>query len=267
MTRKFTTTSLQDLFSFPFKDPDWKNKFLIGSLISLAGYIIPIIPFLIVYGYGAEIMRRITVRHEAPSLPEWDDWSKYLIDGLRLFGLGFVYMLPVILLFVGGYALMLAGIFIPGLAAETAGADSDAVGALMGLGSIAGTVGFIALFGVGMVLTLGLSFLLPAAANHLIAKDEFAAGFRFKEWWPIFRANIAGFLISYLILMAVGMVLGFAVQIVYLTIICCCLVPFLSAPITMYIVTVGSAMLAQAYQEGESNLHAKITPHPDNSTD
>jgi hypothetical protein len=102
MTNSFTSDELLALAKFPFTDPRWKNKFLIGGLLSLAGYAIPVLPLLFVYGYCAQIMRRIIVENEAPYLPEWEDWGKFLQDGLKLFGVGLVYSLPGLIFFCGG---------------------------------------------------------------------------------------------------------------------------------------------------------------------
>ncbi|NJN99342.1 MAG: DUF4013 domain-containing protein [Anaerolineales bacterium] len=89
-----TTDNLQALAKFPFTDPRWKNKFLIGSLLHLAGYAIPLIPLIFVYGYCAQIMRQIIVEKRDPYMPEWEDWGKFLQDGLKLTGVGLIYSLP-----------------------------------------------------------------------------------------------------------------------------------------------------------------------------
>src|SRR6185503_7118827 len=94
MTTSFTTDNLQTLAKFPFTDPQWKNKFLIGGLLTLAGYAFPLLPLLFVYGYCAQIMRRIIVEKGEPYLPEWQDWGKFLLDGLKLGGVGLIYILP-----------------------------------------------------------------------------------------------------------------------------------------------------------------------------
>ena len=81
MSQSFSSEDLKQLFAFPFQDPRWQNKFLIGSLVVFAGFIIPLIPFFFVYGYMAQIMRRIIVEKGEPFLPEWDDWGKLFVDG------------------------------------------------------------------------------------------------------------------------------------------------------------------------------------------
>lgn len=248
MTQSFTSDSLQALAVYPFQTPDWKNKFLIGSLVVFASYIIPIIPLLALYGYAAQIMRRIIVENGEPFLPEWDDWGKLMTDGLKLLGAGLVYSLPGLILLCGGYAMMFGMVFSTSLWAES----GDEI--LPGLMGLFGSLGFFACFGLGMVLFLVAYIFLPPAVGHLIATDQFGAAFRWQEWWPIFRANLSGFLISYALLMGFWFVLSFALQILYFTIIGCCLLPFILPPVTIYMTLIGSSLFAQAYRIGLERL-------------
>jgi hypothetical protein len=58
LAQSLTTDAVKALLVYPFEDARWKSKFLIGSLILLANYAIPVIPFILLYGYTAQIMRR-----------------------------------------------------------------------------------------------------------------------------------------------------------------------------------------------------------------
>jgi len=93
MAKKPLDIDLAQILTFPFQDQDWLKKFLIASLLVLFSFI-PVIPLVLLLGYAAEIIRRIAVDHESPSLPEWDDLSLYFNEGIRLFGVGAVYMVP-----------------------------------------------------------------------------------------------------------------------------------------------------------------------------
>jgi hypothetical protein len=66
MANSYSSDDLIALAKFPFNDPQWQTKFLIGSLVILAGYIVPIIPLFFVYGYSFQIMRRIIVEKGTP---------------------------------------------------------------------------------------------------------------------------------------------------------------------------------------------------------
>jgi hypothetical protein len=88
------------ILTFPSQDQAWLKKFLITSALVFFSFILVVL----LLGYAAEIIRRIAMDHESPSLPEWDDFN----EGFRFFGVGAVYLIPETLLFVIGYV----GIFI-----------------------------------------------------------------------------------------------------------------------------------------------------------
>jgi hypothetical protein len=249
MTTSFTSDDLQALLKFPFDDPGWTNKLLIGSLLLFAGYVVPIIPIVFVYGYYAQIERRIIVEGGEPSLPEWDDWGRFFSDGLKLTGVIVVYMLPLIVFFCAGYGIFVGLIFGPE-AAMRAAPDPESISPLMTFLPFLGMLIWLVLFALGMIGLLAVGLILPVATSHVIATGQFAAGFRISEWWPIFRANLAGYLISFILILGVWMALSFAVQVLYLTVILCCLVPFILAPLSMYIMIIGSVLFGQAYRTG-----------------
>ncbi|MBE7474783.1 MAG: hypothetical protein DPW09_28830 [Anaerolineae bacterium] len=247
----FTTEDLQVLAKFPFTDPRWKTKFLIGGLLHLAGYIIPFIPIMFVYGYCAQMMRQIIVEKRDPFMPEWDNWEKFLQDGLKITGVTLIYSLPGLIFFCGGYGLFAATIIGAGAASENLSRDSAPLTALVPLLGMASWLGG---FGLGMVLMLvGLAF-LPVAVGHVIATDQFSAAFRVREWWSIFRANLSGYVITYVLMFGFWMALSFAIQILYFTVIFCCLLPFVMAPVMMYTMIIASVLFAQAYQVGAQKL-------------
>ena len=252
MSQAYTTTDLKELFAYPFQDPEWKKKFLIGSLLVIGGYIIPIIPFVVIYGYIAQIMKRIIVDKGEPFLPEWDDWGKLLTDGFKLLGAVVVYMLPLFFILFGGYLVLFLVITVSTTVGVTEGSEAPSV--LMALGPLVGGVGFMALYCLAMLFALAIGVVLPAIMGHVIATDEFAAAFRVQEWWAIFRANLGGFLIAYVVLLAISAALNFVFIFIYLTIILCCLLPFLLGPLSMYIMTIYSVVFAQAYREGVEKL-------------
>jgi hypothetical protein len=251
MTQAFTTESLQALFAFPLRDPNWKTKLLIGVLLVVVGMFIPIVPLFVLGGYCAQIMRRMIVEGGDPYLPEWDDWGRLLTDGLRVYGAGFVLMLPLGLLFLLGYGLLISPAF---LAAWMDAAEAEAQAPVLIFPMFLGTLGGMAVFGIAMLLVFVASALLPPAIAHVVAKNEFTAAFRFSEWWRIFRANLGGFLIAYGLVMGLYIILGFALQIVSMTIVLCCVLPILSAAVGVYVMLIANVLFAQAYREGRDKL-------------
>jgi len=75
MSETLSTGSLKTLFRFPFRQPGWQSRFMVGSLLSVANYVIPILPSIWTGGYLVRIVRQ-TVRGEEPALPAWDDWAR-----------------------------------------------------------------------------------------------------------------------------------------------------------------------------------------------
>jgi hypothetical protein len=250
-TQSFTTDNLKDLLTFPFEDDDWKTKFLIGSLIVVAGFVIPLIPFFFLYGYMMQIMRHIIVEKGKPFLPEWDDWGKLFVDGAKLLGAMLIYMLPIIVLvMIGSFIMFLLPMLGIPFAITGGEENPEAAGAMMGVLSMLSTLAFLVIMGISTIFGLAIGIVAPAIIGHVAATDDFGAAFRLKEWWAIFKANVGGFLLAYLIVLAISMVLNSILGFLYCTIILCCLVPFLTAPITLYTVIISGALFGEAYRDG-----------------
>jgi hypothetical protein len=105
-----------------------------------------------------------------------------------------------------------------------------------------------------MLLMLTGLVIVPVAAGHVIATNQFGAAFRVREWWSIFRANLSGYLITYVLILGFWMALSFAIQILYFTVIFCCLLPFVMAFVMMYVMIIASVLFAQAYEAGVKKL-------------
>lgn len=71
--------------AFPFQDRSAWKKVAIGSLVCLFMPIVPVFPFLFLYGYTARVVRHILQSGDL-YLPEWDRWDELLADGLRILG-------------------------------------------------------------------------------------------------------------------------------------------------------------------------------------
>ncbi|MEM7343355.1 MAG: DUF4013 domain-containing protein [Chloroflexota bacterium] len=252
MSQEFSTEGLQALATFPFEDTDWKRKFTIGSLITLAGFIIPVVPLLVIYGYAIKIMREIILENKAPFLPDWDDWGQYLKDGFKLLGVGILYLLPMYLAMIVGGLLIFGSIsLIP--------VDSEAASVVI---PIVGGIGGVTLFAIIMIFSLGLGIYLPVVIAHVIAKDSFRAAFDYKACWALFRANLSGFLLTYVIILAFSLLLNLGLQIVMMTIIGCCFLPFLMPAVILYLTIIQGVLYAQAYSHAVIALDNSSTEIP-----
>jgi hypothetical protein len=74
-------------------------------------------------------MHAIIVEKEPPSLPNWDGWGSLFTDGLKVFGISFIYSLPFLVLFFGGFGLF----FATTMFAEIGSGDPNAPPSLTGL--------------------------------------------------------------------------------------------------------------------------------------
>jgi hypothetical protein len=251
-----TIDQIQYLFTFPFKDVEWKRKFLIGFLLYLAGFIIPIIPWIFVSGYIAKIIK-MGIAGKDYELPEWDDWGDLFNKGLQLMGVGFIAALPFIVLFGCGYLFMMSPAFLSGFGTSSYGDDYSPIWVFMPL---LGTFGGMCAMGLGMIFSLLIGVLMPPAISHVIAEDQFSAAFRVSEWWPIFKANLGGYLIAYILIMGTAFSITFVFQLLYMTFVLCCLIPFVMSLISIYIGIVTGAIFGQTYRIGKENIEFVFLP-------
>lgn len=250
MTNQASVDQLTYLFKFPFKDQDWKSKLLIAFLLTLASIIIPIVPVIFLAGYAATIMK-MGIDGEEFHLPEWADWDELLIKGLRLFGVGFIATLPLILLFACSYLTLMAPAFST-LFIDPSNADE--LSPAWALSFLVAPFGGMCLIGLSMFLALFIGFIIQPAIGHTVAESRFSAAFRFPQWWAILKANIGGYLISYILILGSIVLMTFAAQFLYLTLVLCCLVPILGSLMGVYLSVIMGAMSGQAYRVGRENL-------------
>ena len=241
---------LNQIFTFPFKDAESRKYFLIGCAVALAGFIIPVIPYLLLFGYAARIAKQI-FNGEAPRMIAWDDWEGMLKDGARMFGVRMVYSLPLLILVI---PLALMGMGLPIIMANVNSADAEAIIVIF-------SMIMLAVMCLIIPISLPLAAIIPAAEMHAVDKNEFAAGFRFGEWWAIFRANLGGFVAAFAIYYVASLILTIALQIIIATLILSCLLPILVPAMTTYLMLIMYATIAQAYKVGKDKLaQAEISP-------
>jgi len=264
MNTAISLDGVQAIFSYAFKDPRWKMKFLIGTLLGFAGFIIPILPGIFLLGYCATIMRQIIVEHADPSLPEWADFGALFSRGLKMLGNSIIFSLPVAILAVGGYALMMIPIFADAITQRSSNNFYAPMGGLQMFSMLAG----MGVFSLGMLLTLPILFFMIPAITHGVAKDSFSAAFHVREWWKILRANVGGFMTALVVIWGAYFLLVFGLQILYMTIILCILIPFVMSILMFYMSLVTAAAVAEAYRRGVEKLGpaaapSEVTPLPE----
>ena len=258
MTTTTTVDQISYVFTFPFQDSDWKRKLGIGFLIFLAGFLIPLIPWILAYGYFARLTRVAHDNQGRPELPEWDEWGQLALDGLRLAVVYFVALLPFFLAFGCGYL----SFFLPAfssLAVEGAQVEEALILTLTSMGA---TFLGIMVFSLGLVLMFVITFILPPLLAHVAVQDRLGAALEVGQWWGILRANLGGFAISYILLFGSAFLLFYAIQLVYATLILCCLIPFLISLLAVYLTAVSGALVGQSYWVGKEKVAGQIPPGP-----
>jgi len=239
---------LNRLFYFPIENKEARKNFLIGALLILASFIIPIIPYLLVIGYLARIMRQV-INGEKPHMTDWDDWETLFKDGAKLFGVRLIYSLPLLLLLLP----IMLGLFVMPILASM----SDRLNEVVYL-----TYWTLPLFVICLLpLSLSFSLIIPVAEAHVVAKGSFSAGFRIGEWWAIFRKNIGGFVVAFMIFYGTSMLMSIVFQIIFMTIILICLLPLILPVYSMYMSTIMYTTFAQAYREGREKLGSPVANH------
>ncbi|MBI9050577.1 MAG: DUF4013 domain-containing protein [Anaerolineaceae bacterium] len=249
MSTTFTTAPIKQVLTYPFKDERWQGKVIIGMLIGLANFIIPILPALIVSGYYYQIMHRILVDDGELHLPEWDDWGKLIKDGWRLFCVNFIYNLPGVIFIMMGAVIYFVGVFAFTLASTEYSVPEESIFLLflfMGIMFVCLTI--------GMVLAVVGGIAAPPALCNTVKHDSFKAAFRFSEWWRVLKANFGGFFIALLIGFGVYMIIMFVAQIFYMTMLCSCLMLPISMIGGYYFALVFYAIIPLVYKEGLEKL-------------
>jgi hypothetical protein len=188
-------------FSFVFEDENWVAKIIIGGIIA----IIPVIGWFFVIGYMVGIARNVIQNNPRP-LPEWSDFGQMLVDGLYGFVIGFVYMLPLIIVACIFYA--------PGMWLFSGdNGDAGTAGAMFSccFSFFAVLYGFFAGW-----------FLIPSALGRYADTDDLGSALRINEVLDLSRANPGAFLVALLVSVLAGFLAGFGV------ILCCIGVLFTS---------------------------------------
>jgi hypothetical protein len=256
MPQATAITPLKDLFKFPFQGAKWRNNFIIGSVLMFAGSIVPIIPLVFVSGYTVQVMRR-AIRGDDLELFDWDDWGKLGIDGLRLMLVWLVYLLPGIVVSVGGFFLYFVVSFASPFLAIAAEEGSEALVGLLVMGSVFGSLAVLMLsMFIGSILILLGIIPLPAATANFIAKDEVGAAFRVREWWPVLRTNKLGYFVAWVVILGLLAVIYTITMIAYYSCVLCCFIPVIAAPLSFYLSLIGAALFGQVYRESKVMLAA-----------
>ena len=245
MSELSITSALKDAFKFPFESEDGRSRFLIGSLISLANLILPIVPAIFVYGYVISVMRQV-INGEKPHMPAWNDWGKFGLDGLKALLVGLVYMLPATIISAGGWVLYTV-LYTSGVVITTSN-SSEWMGVVLMFSAM--VILFLSL-GIGMFFNILGGIPLPVALSHWVAQDRLSAAFNFKTTWQTIKADKWGYFITWGVILGVGTLLYLVCIMFYYTIILCFLTFILMIPAGFYLMLVALALFGQFYRDNK----------------
>ncbi len=249
----FSSSNLKNIFTYPFEDENWKKKLAIAGGLTLASFIIPIVPWLAVVGYMMRIIKQVVESDGEPALPEWDDWGELLLNGLKWIGQYFIYTLPLIVLLFVGYGAMFFPMLLTGLAAESGDTGGEGLFAIIFMLSMGGSY-FI--FGLIMLLSILLGFFQSVIISHISVTEQFSAAFRFREWWRILRSNTGEFLLAFVFVLGISTLFYIVYMFFSLTIVLICLLPFLLAAASAYMMTVIAPLFGQVYRASLEKMKA-----------
>ncbi|MBE9478838.1 MAG: DUF4013 domain-containing protein [Chloroflexi bacterium] len=181
-------------FSFPFQDEDWIKKIVLTAVISL----IPLIGQFALMGWMVELTRRV-IRGDAEPLPDWADFGGILVLGLKMFVIGFVYALPLILI-----ALPM-GIF-------SSFTDNDSAAAIYSFVMMCFSC-------FAMIYGLALAFFFPAAVGELAVTDNLGEAINPTNIIAHVRAAPNAYLLAFLGTIVAGFLAGFGIILCFIGII------------------------------------------------
>ena len=216
-------------FTYMFEEEDWVTKILLAIVISF----IPLIGPFAVSGWMVEISSRV-IHDDDEKLPDWSGFVDYMIKGLVVMLIGFVYMLPFIVLTICGVTL--AAITSEG------GDTASAMGAIFGL----------CIGGAALVYAILVGFLLMAAIGIYADTGEIGAAFRIGEAFKLLKAAPGAYLMVFLGALLAGLV-------AFLGLILCFIGVFVTAT---YAQAVIANLYGQAYREAKANLSNDYLPEP-----
>lgn len=158
-------------FTYIFEDQRWFEKLIVPLLVTL----IPVVGGMATVGYIMRVTRNVAANQAAP-LPQFE-FGTDLRLGFKMFVAGFVYMLPVMLI----YLIIMLPLSLIG--------DSDAM---------TGIVALVGIFGILLILAYGLllAVMMPVITAKVAVQEEIKAAFQFKDVFRRLKNNFTAWLIA-----------------------------------------------------------------------
>jgi hypothetical protein len=244
MTVQIEGVPLNRVLSFPFSDRQAFRRFLLAAGLTLAGFLIPVLPGLFVSGYSIRILR-LAIREGKVEMPDWSGENQLLMDGIYSTIISLAYILPGLITLIGGFILYIISFVLVIPSPEQADATS-----VFGI--------FIPMFILFASMALGLALLmlsvipLPVALCRFADEGRLGAAFNFREIFGAVKKNPLGYIAALVVCFGLMYILYFFYLIAYMTVILCCpgyLIMLAGIPAAGIIYL---AMVGLAYRQGKT---------------
>jgi hypothetical protein len=157
---------LMEALEYPRRSEKVLETVLIGGVLTLLSFLL--VPLVFLAGYLIRVLDRTAHGDEEP--PVFDDWRELGVDGLKALAVGIVYgLVPAV---VVGVLVLISGLGFMG---------GDAMATL-------GFLGLLVSFLAGIVLTLAVAYLAPAALANVAEHRTIGAGFDLAELKPVWTS-------------------------------------------------------------------------------
>jgi hypothetical protein len=244
-----TNASLKEILRFPFREEDWQSRFLIGIGLLLGGFVIPLVPFVLVAGYTLRVTRQ-AARGEALRLPPWDDWGALALDGLKVAAINLAYLGPGILIWIVGMGLYFVASFAFPLIIPLLERNDSLMLLFPFLMFGMMAILFLSIALSGLLMILG-AIPLPMAKAHFAAQGDLSAAFRVREWWPLLRDHKLDYLIAWVIVAGLFTFWYVGGMLISYTVVLCWVMPLLAMPFGLYLALVSAALFGQTYRQAQ----------------
>jgi hypothetical protein len=181
-------------FVYVFEDKNWITKVLLGGAVFFGSFVFAIllvglVGFMLIAGYQRRVAIGVAEGAELPIPELFAQPGEDILTGLKMMAIGFVYVLPALL-------LRLAGVIVMVVLSAASGGDDDvaAVGGLVMIGT--------------SCLALPLQLLGTAFAMMGVIRfwdtGEMGAAFRLGEVWAFAKRQWVNLLLSLVVMMGAG---------------------------------------------------------------
>jgi hypothetical protein len=179
--------------TYIFEDPRWLTKVAIGTVVLiisslLSPILIGILGFFIFMGYSLDVVRNVRRGVQYP-MPEWQDrWVEWLVLGIKLAALLFIWALPAVLVTI---PMIFGGVLLDNQGTEWLG-----ILLLTGLTCLM------------LVWTVIVTLVSPAIYIRLAETEDFTSGLQFGDILSFTRENLGDVIVATIVFWAVSLVVG-----------------------------------------------------------